>query len=237
MRKIFFASAIALGLAGTAVAQNESQKTLEGNGKLVTREVPVSSFDALKASGVYELKLSQGSKESVKIEADENLQELFKVRNDGNKLVIEMDTKKSNNLKIKNKIRVYVTFSKLKSVDLSTVGNVSSEEQLSFDDLQLKNKSVGNVDLSFTANKVDISNSSVGNVVLRGKADNAVVRNSGVGSLEAGSFLVQTMNIENTGVGSAEVNAARELKVKDSTMGKVKNKGAAAARRLNKVEI
>ncbi|HEY0066488.1 MAG TPA: head GIN domain-containing protein [Flavisolibacter sp.] len=237
MRKILFASALALGLAGTAAAQNDKQKTLEGNGNLVTREVAVSSFDALKASGVYELKLSQGSKESVKIEADENLQELFLVRNDGNKLVIEMKKLENTNLKTKNKIRVYVTFNKLKEVDLSTVGNVSSEEQLSFDNLQLKNRSVGNVDLSFTANKVDISNTSVGNVVLRGKADNAIVKNSGVGSLEAGSFLVQTMNIENTGIGSAEVNAARELKVKDSTMGKVKNKGAATARRLNKVQI
>jgi hypothetical protein len=237
MRKILFASALALGLAGTASAQDENRKTLEGNGKLVTREVTVSSFDALQASGVYELKLSQGSKESVKIEADENLQELFKVRNVGNKLVIEMKTEDNTNLKTKNKIRVYVTFNKLKAVELSTVGNVSSEAQLSFDNFQLKNRSVGNVDLSFTANKVDISNTSVGNVVLRGKADDAVVKNSGVGSLEAGSFLVQTMNIENTGIGSAEVNAARELKVKDSTMGKVKNKGAATVRRLNKVEI
>jgi opacity protein-like surface antigen len=237
MRKILFASALALGLAGTASAQDNKQKTLEGNGKLVTREVAVSSFDALSANGIFELKLSQGSKESVKIEADENLQELFQVRNKGNKLVIEMDKLENTHLKTKNKIRVYVTFNKLKEVDLSTVGNVTSDEQLSFDNFHLNNRSVGNVDLSFTANKVDIKNSSVGNVVLRGKADNAIVKNSGVGSLEAGTFLVQTMNIENTGIGSAEVNAARELKVKDSTMGKVKNKGAATVRRLNKVEI
>jgi hypothetical protein len=236
MRKILFVALTGILLHQTSTAQ-EKHETLEGNGKLVTKEVPVSSFDALKASGIYELKLSQGSKETVKIEADENLQELFQVRNEDNKLVIDMKKMKNKSLKSKNKMKVYVTFKKIKEMELSTVGNVGSEEQLAFDDLAMKNKSVGNVDLKLTANKIDLKNTSVGNVKLSGKAQDAVVKNSGVGSLEAGSFLVQTMNIENTGIGSAEVNAEKDLKVKDSFMGKVKNKGNAPVRKMNKVRV
>jgi hypothetical protein len=122
-------------------------------------------------------------------------------------------------------------------MELSTVGNVGSDEPLSFDNLQLENKSVGNVDLKLTANKIDLKNKSVGNVTLSGKAQDAVVRNSGVGSLEAGNFVVQTMNIENTGVGNAEVNAEKDLKVKDSFLGKVKNKGGATVRKMNRVRV
>jgi hypothetical protein len=71
MKKILFASLAGLVLANIAGAQDDKkQETIEGNGKLVTRDVTVTSFDALKASGVYELKLSQGDKETVKIEAD-----------------------------------------------------------------------------------------------------------------------------------------------------------------------
>jgi hypothetical protein len=88
-----------------------------------------------------------------------------------------------------------------------------------------------------TANKLDMDNKSVGDVKLSGKAQNAVLVNNGVGSIKAGDFLVQTMNIENTGVGNAEVNAEKELKVKDSMLGKVKNKGAAPVRKTNKVVI
>ncbi|HEV7622130.1 MAG TPA: head GIN domain-containing protein, partial [Flavisolibacter sp.] len=211
--------------------------TLEGNGKLVTRDVAVQSFDALKASGVYELKLSQGNKETVKIEADENLQDLFQVRNEGSKLVIDMKKMEHTNLKMKDKIRIYVTFKKLKSLELSTVGNVISEAPLTFDDLEVNNKSVGNVDLDFTANKLQLNNKSVGNVKLHGKAQNADFHNNGVGSLQAGDFLVQTMNIENNGVGSAVVNAEKNLKVKDSFLGKVRNKGAATVHKMNKVVI
>ncbi len=50
--------------------------------------------------------------------------------------------------------------------------------------------------------------------------------------MEAGGFVVQTMNIENTGVGAAEVNAEKDLKVKDSFLGKVKNKGGAKVKKL-----
>jgi hypothetical protein len=236
MRKTLFAL-LAIGVVSFVHAQEKKRETIEGNGKSVTREVPVNSFDALKASGVYELQLSQGNQESVKIEADENLQEYFNVRNEGNRLVIDMKKMENKNLKSKNKMRVYVYFKKLKEMDLGTVGNVASEQQLSFDDINMNNKSVGNIDLKFTANKLDLKNTSVGNVKLSGKAQDAVVKNSGVGSLQAGSFVVQTMNIENTGVGSAEVNAEKNLKVKDSFLGKVRNRGHAPMKKMNKVRV
>lgn len=237
MRKILLGFTAGLLLSGAATAQDKERETIEGNGKLVTRNVPVQSFNTLKASGIYELRLTQGAAESVKIEADENLQDLFTVRNEGSKLVIETKKLQNKNLRTKNKMRVHVTFKNLKSMELSTVGNVKAEEALTFDDLELSNQSVGNIDLKLTANKLSLENKSVGNVILSGKAQNAVVKNNGVGSLEAGNFVVQTMDIDNSGIGSAEVNAEKQLKVKDSFLGKVKNKGAAPVRKKNSVVI
>ncbi len=45
------------------------------------------------------------------------------------------------------------------------------------------------------------------------------------------------MEIDNNGVGSATVNAEKELKVLDSFLGKVNNKGNAPVKRKNKVVI
>jgi hypothetical protein len=240
MRKVLTITTFGLMTVLFSYAQQKKEanhETIEGNGKIVTKDIPVLAFDELKANGVYELQLSQGNKESVKIEADENLQELFDVHNEGSKLIIDMKKTEHKNLKIKDKMKVYVTFRKLKNIELGTVGNVSSNEPLTFDDLQINNKSVGHVKLSLTVNQLHMRNTSVGNVDLNGKAQNAVVKNSGVGSIKAGDFIVQTMNIENTGVGSAEVNAEKDLKVKDSFLGKVHNKGAARIRKMNKVVI
>ncbi len=112
-----------------------------------------------------------------------------------------------------------------------------SDKPLSFEDINLKTRSVGNITLALTAKKMDVKNTSVGNVILSGSAQTAVFKNSGVGNLDASDFVVQTMSIENSGVGNAEVNAAKELKVKDNMLGKVKNRGAAPVRKQNRVSI
>jgi hypothetical protein len=237
MRKTLLTMAAAVCVTVAVKAQKDKQETIEGNGKLVVKEVPVSSFETLKASGVYELKLSQGGTESVKIEADENLQQYFHVRNEGNALVIDMNGTKNKNMKLKSKLKVYVTFKKLKEMDLRMVGDVKADAPLSFADLKIENNSVGKVELDLSATTLKLTNNSVGKVKLSGKADNAVVAHNGVGHLEAGDFIVQTMSIDNSGVGGANVNAAKQLTVNDNMLGKVSNKGTAPVKRNKKVEI
>ena|SRR6266496_467029 len=211
---------------------NDKQK-IEGSGNVITKDVTVQSFDQLEASGVFNVSLTQGSKEALKIEAEDNLQQLFEVKNEGSKLIVSM--KKDSHFNSKKKMTVYITFKNLKSMDLKMVGNVSSEGNLNFGDLSLDNKSVGSVDLALNAQKLDIKNKSVGNLKLSGKAENAVIRSNSVGAIKASDLIVQTMDIDNDGVGSAEVNAIKTLKTKDSFLGKVRNVGS--AKRINKVVI
>lgn len=216
-------------------AQKNDKDRIEGSGNVITKEFTVKSFDELNASGIFNLQLSQGDKEGVKIEAEDNLMDLFIVENDGSTLKIHM--KKDPNFNSKKKMKVYVTFKNLKSMDLSMVGGTSSDEKLRFTDLTLKNQSVGSIDLNMVLQTFNLENQSVGQVKLTGSADNAVIKNNGVGSVQAGDFVVQKMEIDNNGVGSAEVNAEKELKLSDSFLGKVKNKGNATMKRKNKVVI
>jgi len=241
MRKILSISTVILLLTisfTTAFSQNDKDKDkvkIEGSGNVVTKDISVQSFDQLEASGVFNVSLIQADKESVKIEAEDNLQQLFEVKNEGSKLIVSM--KKDSHFNSKKKMTVYISFKNLKSMDLKMVGNLSSEGNLNFGDLSLDNKSVGSVELALNAQKIDIKNKSVGNLKLSGKAENAVIRSNSVGSIKAADLVVQTMDIDNDGVGSAEVNAAKELKVKDSFLGKVKNVNTANPKRINKVVI
>ena len=233
MKRIFVIALLASVF--TAQAQKEERKRIEGSGNVINREVAVQSFDELDASGLFNLRLSQGDKEQVKIEAEDNLQELFIVRMEGSKLSISM--KKNVNINTKKKMNVYVTFKKLKAMDLSMVGGTYSDEPLSFADLRLNNQSVGSVNLDLSAQSMRMDNESVGSVKLTGKAENAIIKSSSVGSIQAGEFVVQKMDINNSGVGSAVVNAAKELIVSDSFLGKVKNKGGAVVKKTNKTVI
>ena len=213
----------------------DDKDRIEGSGNVITKDIAIKSFDELDASGVFNLQLSQGDKESVRIEADDNLMDLFTVENDGSTLTIKM--KKNSNFNSKKQLKVYVTFKNLKSMNLGMVGGTSSDEKLKFADLKLKNQSVGSVSLNMTLQTLNMENQSVGSVKLEGSADNAVVKNNSVGSINAGNFVVQKMDIENNGVGSATVNAEKELKYTDSFLGKVSNRGNATVKRKNKVVI
>ncbi len=212
------------------------KKKIEGSGNVITKDVAVQSFSELKASGVFSVFLEQGNTESVRIEADDNFQPLFEVKNEGSKLIIKMQDDVNIQTKKGSKgMKVYVTFKNLKSLEMNTVGNVSSEKKLSFNDLDIKNNSVGSMNLNLSAKNIKLKNESVGTVMLSGSADEAIIHNNGVGSLKAYDFVVQKMDINNNGIGSAEVNAEKELKVKENFLGKVSNKGS--AKRANKVVI
>jgi hypothetical protein len=237
MRKVIAIACSIFLLVNTVFSQKDKDKEtkIEGSGNVVTKDVAIQPFDQLEANGVFNVVLTQGNKESLKIEAEDNLQPLFEIKNEGSKLMVDM--KKDSHFNSKKKMTVYITFKNLKSMDLKMVGNVSSDGNLNFSDLSLANKSVGSVDLALNAQKLDINNKSVGNLRLSGKAENAIIRSNSVGAIKASDLLVQTMDIDNDGVGSAEVNAVKELKVKDSFLGKVKNAGSATAKRINKVVI
>jgi hypothetical protein len=239
MRKNLFLMLAITALGFSSMAQKndkyDDKDRIEGSGNVITKDIAIKSFDELDASGIFNLQLSQGDKETVRIEADDNLMDLFIVENEGSTLKISM--KKNSNFNSKKHLRVYVTFKTLKSMELSMVGGTSSDEKLKFADLKLKNQSVGSVNLNMTLQTLNLENESVGSVKLEGSAENAVVKNNSVGSINAGNFVVQKMDIENNGVGSATVNAEKELKYSDSFLGKVSNRGNATVKKKNKVVI
>jgi hypothetical protein len=234
MRKMFAMIAVTAMILPATIKAQENEKYV-GSGNLITRDVPVKSFSQLTVGGVFNVVLSQGNKEELKIEAEDNLQELVEVEQNENGLSVTM--KKHKNIKTNKKMIVYITFKQLKSIDFKTVGNISTSGMLTFGDLKMNNASVGNVELKLAARSLELENKSVGNLELEGKADNAVIKNKSVGSIEAAKFVVQTMDIDNNGVGGAEVNAEKSLKMKTSGIGSVKNRGGGSVTKLNKVVI
>jgi hypothetical protein len=143
MKKITVLSLIAFCITLTAAAQEKEK--IEPSGNIITKTVDVTSFDALKADGIYEMILTQGDKESVRIEADDNMQYLFSVKNEGNKLVISMPKLEDQEINISDdhkhkslRWKVYVNFKSLKSLDLSVIGNVRGETSMKSDAFEVK---------------------------------------------------------------------------------------------------
>jgi hypothetical protein len=222
----------------------QKQETIKPSGNIITKDVTISSFNSIKAEGLYELILIQGDKESVKIEADDNLQDLFKVSNDGGTLVIDMPELKNSNINFNDEnhehklnLKVYVTFKQLNAIDVGIIGTVRCTTPLKVDAFKIESKNVGNIELQLTADKLTISNKGVGNITLSGSANDAIITNAGVGRFNGEDLIVQTMDIDNSGVGNADVHVEKDLKVKQSFLGKVTNSGNAKEHKMDGVEI
>lgn len=235
-----------MGLAAALQMTAAAQETLKPSGNVITRNVAVKPFSAIKANGLFDVILTQGGSEDVKVETDDNLQYLIEVSNNLDTLVIDEPKLRNHSINFtsadgehskKQHFKVYVSFKNISCLDMQTIGNISAEAPLTFNTIDIRDKSVGNIKMSITANKLTIYNKGVGGVTLSGKVEDAVVTNTGVGSFNGQDLIVQNMQITNTGVGHADVNVVKGLIVRDSFLGKVKNSGSAKTIKMNGQEI
>jgi hypothetical protein len=233
MKKIF--SPISLALLGVFFLFNQihvfAQKKVRGNGDVTTEVYDVKAFSELELSGVLNVFIGQGDKESVTVETDDNLHEYVIIENRGNTLIV--DTQKRISIKRKKKMNVYVTVREIDRLKISGVGNVETSETIRLKDLDLRVKSVGNVDLDLEADKLYARLSSVGNVSLSGEIGKADIDNTGVGKLAAYDLHNEVLKLKASGVGKTEVYASKELAIKSTGVGNVYYKGDAVITDLN----
>ncbi len=219
-----------LFLALIAFISRPQQDTLIGNGNVVEQVREVGSFDRITIGGIFQVYLSQGDQEQVKVVADENLHPVILTDNKGSHLRISMP----NGVEIKKskKLEVYVTLNNIDKLDISSVGNVATSSALQLENLDLSISSVGKTALALNCNQLDIQADMVGNVMLEGKANEVIIRNSGVGSLQAFDLEAKKLSIDNKGVGGAELYATDEISIHSRGVGQVKYKGEAVVKEL-----
>lgn len=208
-----------------------AQKKIKGNGNVVTQERTISSFNEIIVNGVYNVYLTQGQNESVKVETDENLQEAVIVKNKGNALVLGW--KKGINVKRKTKMNVYVTLKDIAKLEVKGVGNVNTSSKLSLNTLDIEASGVGNTSLELDCKQLDGEISMVGNFTLKGKVTEVILDNNGTGALRAFDLVAQKLEINNSGIGKVEVNAQKEISITSSGIGSVYYKGNAKTTKLD----
>jgi hypothetical protein len=233
MKKFF--SPMSLVLLGVFILFNQvqvsAQKRIRGNGDVIVKVHDVKAFSELELSGILNVYIEQGDKESVTVETDENLHEYIIIENHGNSLII--DTQERISIKQKREMNVYVTVRDINRLKISGVGYVETAEILRLKNLDLIIKSVGNVTLDLEADNLDARLSSIGNVSLSGKIGKAEISNKGVGKLAAYDLHNEVLKLRAAGLGKTEVYASKELAIKSTGVGNVYYKGDAVITDLN----
>jgi Putative auto-transporter adhesin, head GIN domain len=198
---------------------------VRGNGSVKTETRSVGSFSGIRVGGAYKVYLLQDSLSSVKIEADENLQEYIQIGVDDN--VLEIRTERGFNLRPTGKIKVYVSAPDLKYFNASGACEIIGQNSItSAEPVNIDLSGASNISMDLKAPRVHAELSGAGTISLAGETKDFNVDGSGSTDIRCFDLKSENTSVEISGAGNAEVFASVKLDVRVSGAGDVKYKGS-----------
>lgn len=201
--------------------------TEPGSGKVITQSRKVSSFDSIEVSYPAQVFVSQGSSESVKIEADDNVLPGLKTEVRGDTLEIFYRVEGGKHVRPTKPVKITIVVKDLKAVNFDGAGELTIDG-LETAELNISASGAGNLELNELAvQNLSVSLSGAGNVTASGTADNLDLTISGVGKFDGKDLHSQVASASLSGVGSATVWVDDELDAEISGAGSVNYYGSA----------
>ena len=211
-------------LAATIIFSSCDKETLRGHGDVISATRTVGAFDKIEVGGEFEVYLTQGEAKEIVLEGQENVLADVRSITRNNKLKIDFG---SCRVKIKDRVRVYITTPHLSEVSVSGSNIVRGLTHWQVNDFSLKTSGSGSVDLTLLgANEVESRISGSGTITLYGQARRQHLDISGSGRLHAFDFYTQATEVKISGSGKSDVRASEELKATISGSGTVRFKGS-----------
>ncbi len=192
-----------------------------GNGDVQTRTKTIQDFDRLEIDGNFNVFIDQTGKPGLRIEADENIMDIIKVYDSGNKLEIRSEV---NILRAKKK-NLYINIDDLRKLELSGALEVRADDQLKLRSLYIVGSGAADVNLDIEADELRVDISGAADFDLKGRVEDAEFVISGAGGFDLLDLEVEKMAIEISGAAHARVYATDKLKVEISGAGAVRYKG------------
>ena len=217
--KVLMIAFICLGFI--SCIDGQMHRTVRGDGDVIKKERTTTSFDGIRVSTGIDVYLKQGDKESITVEADENLHEyiLTEVK-DG---ILNVYTEVS--IREAKRERVYVTIKDVKSLKTSSAGDIIGETPVKGTDIEVSASSAGNIRLEIYASRIEVNISSSGDVTLSGEVEKLNADLSSAGDLEAYNLKVKEADISASSAGDARVNVSEKITARASSAGDITYQG------------
>ncbi len=184
----------------------------------VKRNQTFTGISGLDVSAGINVFLTQGSTESVRIEAKGLEDDEVISEQRGGKLVLSI--RRQGGWKSifgrNNYVKAYVTVKNLTSIEVSSGAELEGETNLAADDLTLTTSSGAEVKLGVKVNRLTVSVSSGADVTLSGSAAKLTASSSSGAELDADKLIADVCYAEASGGGDARVYGKKELYLRAS---------------------
>jgi hypothetical protein len=193
--------------------------TVHGSGNIVSETREIKDFEKVSLEGIGNLIIEQGDKESITIEAEDNIIPKIETTVRNGILVIDYKRPYFNIIPTKD-IKFHLKVKNLSSINLSGAGNVECDK-FETDKLKINTSGAGKIKFNVTAIDFEVDISGAGSAELSGKVEEQKIDISGAGNYQAKDLESKNCTISISGIGSATVNATENLDITISGVGNV----------------
>jgi hypothetical protein len=211
--------ALCIFIAGCVNCQ--SRKTVYGDKHVVKKERTAGSFTGVSTSSAIDVILSQGDRNTITVEADENLHEYIITEIKNGTLNVYTDA----NIREAEMRRVHVTMKEINYAGSSSAGDIIGITPVKTGTLKLSATSAGDIKLEVYAQTLDLNGSSAGDITISGEVEMLDANLSSAGDLNAFDLKAKKADVTVSSSGDADVYVTEELRARASSAGSISYKG------------
>jgi len=194
---------------------------INGSGNQVTESRDIGIFTQVETSGTLKIILSQDSTSSLRILADDNVQDEIKTRLSGSTLKIDID----GNFCDAGPVTVYLSSKDYQRIESSGTVEILSEGRLNLNELDVDLQGSSKVMLDLNIKSLKTSSSGSSEIVLKGQGGRHDLEMTGSSSVQALDFIVGEYRINSTGASKSRINVLNSLEVDSRGASEVEYKG------------
>ena len=225
--KIFLAAVVLSGPVYVSAKSNNDDKATQK-----TEDRHLTGFKGVDLSGSFDVYITQGSTESVKVEApDDIIDHIITEVNGG---VLRIHNKNDVNFHWgdwfgghHNKIAIYVSVIDINSIHVGGSGDIYFKEGISTTSLKVGVTGSGDILGKVTVKNLESSISGSGDMKISGTAETSTVRVSGSGDYMARGLVTVNTIVKVSGSGDADVYVNGSLTASVSGSGDIRYTGDA----------
>ena len=197
-----------------------------GSGHVITQPREVTNFNSISVDYPAQVVVKQGNKESLEIEAEDNLLPNLQTRVRGETLEIFYKVSGDKHINPTRPVKITIVVKELKEVDFESAGELTLND-IETDELEIVVSGAGNLEVNnLETRKFSVGLSGAGSMTASGEADDFSLNISGFGSFEGKNLHTKTAEVELSGAGSATVWVDDELDASISGAGSVNYYGS-----------
>lgn len=214
-----------LSVTATTQAQFWNNKSLKGNGNIISTSRTINEYDAISCAGPMDFILIKGNEGLIKIEGEENLLEYIITEVKGNKLIVRVEHGVNLKPSWNKSIEITIPFEDINAVSLSGSGDVWNTDVIYENELKVTLSGSGDIKLNVKTKYLESALAGSGDITISGNTESLETTVTGSGGFHGFDLQSELTKATVTGSGNLDVVSNHTLTARVTGSGNINYKG------------